>query len=82
MADENVSVESVPEKIVVKEEFAPRIENDYLVVIKIPFKSLDDVGARIELEQIKTDPMKYFAKSETQIRLQKLQPGKPPIGMS
>ena len=75
------AIESIPEKIIVKQEFVPQIKNDYLVVIKIPFQSNDDVGARIKLEQIKTDFEKCLNQSDVQIRLQKLVKGKPPIGM-
>ena len=53
---------------------------DYLLTIRIPFKTGDDLDARAEALDIisKAEPIK---KSEVSFKLQRLEPNKAPIGV-
>jgi len=51
---------------------------DYIITLKIPINSLDDVSARSEADRILTKSVKEMIQDKAELKLQRLIPGKPP----
>lgn len=51
-------------------------QKDYLLMIKVPIKAIDDIDARMKLSEIKKNPKFYIHNGE--IKLQEIFKGQPP----
>ena len=54
------------------------MEQEYLLTIKIPFNQIDDVGARMQVSEIKKNILLWASQNESEIKLQRLRKGQTP----